>query len=93
MATSFGVTQFMQHTPTIVKRLRDAIIYLVAGSLAFVTILAPKFGVTPADFAQWSAFIILGVKTVSMMFGVSDDEALAQLQDKVNSKNNTQGDH
>lgn len=86
MTTNFGLGQLMQATPTIVKRLRDALLFMIGGSLAFVTILAPKFNVSPTDFAQWSGFAVLGVKGLSMLFGVPDEEVLQKVQDKIDAK-------
>ena len=85
--TTFGLGQIMSTTPTIVRRLRAAIIYMIAGSLAFVTILAPKFGLSGEDYAQWCGFIILGVKGVSMLFGVSDDEVVSEARAKIREIN------
>ena len=85
--TTFGLGQLMQTTPTIVKRLRDMLMFIIAGSLAFVSILAPKFHVNAEDFAQWAGLLLLLVRGISMFFGVPDEQVVAKLQDKINQKN------
>ncbi len=88
-----GLSQILNHTPTIVKRLRDGLIVLIGGALVATSVMAPLFHVTAEAFAVWCGFSVIGVKAISTMFGVTDEEALDKLQDKVNAKNNQQTDH
>lgn len=90
---NIGLGQIMAHTPTIVKRVRDGVIVLIGGALVATSVMAPMLHMTGEAFATWCGFAVIGVKALSTMFGVTDEEALAKLQDKVNSKNTTQGDH
>lgn len=70
-------------TPTIVKRFRDALIFLIGGSLAFTQILAPKFHVLPEDFGMWCGLLILLVNFGAKLFGLDDNAAVNQLQQKI----------
>ena len=82
----FGTWQaILNATPKIVKRVRDTIIYLIAGSLGFTPILAPKFNLDAEAFAMWSGLAILFTKGISMLFGVTDAEAavVQTAQDKL----------
>lgn len=72
-------------TPTIVKRFRDALIFLIGGSLAFTQILAPKFNVQPEDFGMWCGLLILLVNFGAKLFGLDDNAAIYQLQTKIDN--------
>lgn len=69
-----GLDQIVRATPAIVKNIRATLIYTLAGSLPFATILAPKFGLAVVDYASWVGFAILATKALSMLFGVKDEE-------------------
>ena len=69
-----GLDQIVRATPAIVKNIRATLIYTLAGSLPFASVLAPKFGIAIVDYGTWVGFIILGIKALSMLFGVKDEE-------------------
>ena len=68
-----GLNQFNKETPKVIKRVRDAFIYTAAGSLPFAGILSPKLGLSIEDYGGWVGFLILGIKGLSMCFGVNDE--------------------
>lgn len=74
----FNLNQVKNQTPAIVKRIRDSLLFMVSGSLVATTVLAPLFNVPPEDFATWAGVVLLVVRGVSMMFGVTDEQAMEQ---------------
>lgn len=75
-----GFDQIVRATPAIVKNIRATLIYTLAGSLPFASILAPKFGIAITEYGSWIGFSILGIKAVSMLFGVTDGEVESEKQ-------------
>ena len=73
-----GLDQILNKTPAVIKHIRATIIYTIAGSLAFTGTLSTKFGMTPLEYAEWCGIIILIVKAISMLFGVSDEKEVQQ---------------
>lgn len=73
-----GFDQILKKTPAVVKHIRATLIYTITGSIVFASKLAPKFGLTPLDYAEWCAISIFIVKAVSMLFGVSDKKEVEQ---------------
>ena len=71
---NFGLDQIGKDTPTIVKRLRDALLFIVAGSLVAVNVVAPALHMTVDAYGQWSGFALIVIKGISMMFGVPVEE-------------------
>lgn len=71
-------------TPTIVKRWRDALIFLFAGSLPFASLFTQLFHITAETFAGIIGFLVLIVTFGAKLFGLDDAEAVAQLQGKIN---------
>lgn len=74
----FGWTQVKKETPRIIKNFRDTLVYTVAGSLPFAKVLADKWGMTVEDYAMYAGLVILLSKAVAMLFGVKDEQAVAQ---------------
>jgi len=70
-------------TPTIVKRWRDALIFLFAGSLPFSALFTGIFHITTETFALVIGFLILIVTFGAKLFGLDDGAAVAQLQEKI----------
>lgn len=70
-------------TPTVVKRWRDALIFLFAGSLPFTKMFAPLFNTDAEGFAMIIGFAILLVTFGAKLFGLDDQAAVNQLQNKI----------
>ena len=69
-----GLPQLLKKTPAAIRQIRATLIYTIAGTLPFTGTLAAKFGLTPLEYAEWCGLLILGVKAISMLFGVSDEQ-------------------
>lgn len=88
---NFGVTQWSKTLPPIVKNIKAAATYFLAGVVAFTPILAPKFSLSAEDFAMWCGLGILSVNGFAKLFGVSDEEAVEDYKErikKIEAKNN-----
>lgn len=79
-------------TPPIIKRWRDSLIFLIGGSLSFTQILAPKFNIAAEEFGMWCGFSILIVHFGAKLFGLDDEVALEQLQNKIDQIKKKQED-
>lgn len=74
----FNLNQVKNQTPQVVKRIRDGALFIISGSLVASSVLAPYFNVTAQDYATWSGVLLLVVRGISMMFGVTDEQAMEQ---------------
>lgn len=68
-----GITQILKETPKIVKRVRDAVIYTLAGSLTMSAEIAELIGTSAEKYGTMVGVAILLTKGVSMLFGVNDE--------------------
>lgn len=86
---NFGWSVLFRETPKIVRRIRSAVVYTLAGSLPFANIIAPKFNIEVLDYGTYVGLAMLLAKGLSSLFGVTDEEA-----DIINQKGTTpkQGD-
>jgi hypothetical protein len=80
---NFGLTQWTKIVPPIVRNIKNALNYFLAGTVAFTPILAPKFNVSGEDFAMWTGLGMLAVNGFAKLFGISDEEALEVYKDKI----------
>lgn len=81
MAKFLSWEAVVNQTPKLVKRIRDSILYLIGGCLAFKKILAPEMD--SEIFGMWCGFAIIVVKAGSMLFGLSDEEQIKVNQEKI----------
>lgn len=63
-------------TPPLIKRIRDGLLFIVAGSLTSTPFLAPLFSITEGQYAALAGITIILIRGVSMMIGVTDEEAV-----------------
>jgi hypothetical protein len=70
----FGWKEINTQVPKVVRRVRSAIIYTLAGSLVYGKIIAAKFGTDPATYAEWVGIIMLVVRGFSSLFGIEPYE-------------------
>jgi len=84
-----GWSVIFAETPKIVRRIRSAFVYTLAGSLPFANIIAPKFNIEVLDYGTYVGLAMLLAKGLSSLFGVTDEET-----DILNQKGTTtkQGD-
>lgn len=81
-----GINQIIKGTPAVVRHIRSVIVYTIAGSLPFATILARKFGIAVEDYAMYAGFAMLLAKSVSMLFGVTDEEEVKVAKSVIKEK-------
>lgn len=75
-------------TPPVVKRWRDAFVFLFAGIIPFAADLAPLIHIAASQFTTVCALGILLTHFGAKLFGLDDQEAVAQLQGKINEIKN-----
>lgn len=68
-----GFDQITKDTPKIVRRVRGAIIYTLAGSLPMSKEISSLIGIDPVKYGTLVGIGILVTKGVSMLFGVDDE--------------------
>ena len=73
-AMKFGWKEINTEVPKVVRKVRTAIVYTLAGSLVYGKIIAAKFGTDPATYAEYVGIIMLVVRGFSSLFGVEPDE-------------------
>jgi len=69
-----GLTEIMNETPKIIRRIRSVIIYTLAGSLPFASYLAGKLNLTLDEYTSVVGIAMLLVRGASSLFGVNDEE-------------------
>lgn len=69
-----GWSVIFAETPKLVRRIRSSIVYTLVGSLPFSVFISGKLGISQVDYDTYVAIIILGVKGISSLFGVTDEE-------------------
>lgn len=79
----FGLNQRNNDTPQRIKNVRDTLIYFLIGCLAFANLFAPKLDITGEDYAMYIGFLMLVIRALAKLFGVSEDEAVKNVVDAV----------
>lgn len=81
-----GINQIVKGTPAVVRHIRSVIVYTIAGSLPFASILAKKFGIAVEDYAMYAGLAMLIAKSISQLFGVSDEEEVKVAKSVIKEK-------
>jgi hypothetical protein len=70
----FGWKEIFIEVPKVVRRVRAAIIYTLAGTLVYSKIIAAKFGMDPASYSEMVGIVMLAVRGFSSLFGINPEE-------------------
>ena len=70
----FGWKEIRTEVPKVVRTVRAAIIYTLAGSLVYTKVLSAHIGIEPVLYAEWVGIIMLAVRGFSSLFGINPEE-------------------
>ena len=69
-----GLPEAFKETPLLIRRIRSAIVYTLAGSLPFAEIIAPKLGIDILHYGSYVGLAMLVTKGISSIFGVDPED-------------------
>lgn len=75
---SFGIGQIMHPTPQTIKNIRKGLNFFSGGVVTFLPTIAVWFNTSTDNLANIMGIVILGINTISSLFGVDPTESNAR---------------